>query len=333
MTLSIIIPYYNGGATIEHCLDSIYSQGLNNDDYEVICIDDCSPDPASVMAIKHYHYHDTHPKNLILLSHNSNKRQGGARNTGIKAAKGEWILFVDQDDFFIENSIPKAIDIAKHNPEMDLIMFDCFWGNGQELPQKGIYSSLNQNIMTGAEFIQSQPVSWCPWCYMYHRESLLLSGLHFEENVRFEDADFVIKYIAQAKHARFIPLIIIYHVIHKKEQSYIGNDFEKINDLLKIEYRIAFAANQRRQTDWNTGQAMMNHAIVQRISSLKRYLWRLSCKDMMRTLHSNHYTIKTNNRFVDFSNNHIKTTVTLLTILKPLFYVAAAIKQIYKALS
>lgn len=327
MRLSIVIPYYNGESTIGQCLDSIYSQGLSLNEYEVLCIDDCSPDPASATAVMQYKYQNEHPSNLILISHDVNKRQGGARNTGIRAAKGEWILFVDQDDFFIKESIPKALSFAEKHSEMAMIMFDCFMGDGLETPHKGIYASLSQDVMTGAVFMQDQPVSWFPWSYIYRRENILASGLLFEENVRFEDVDFVVKFIVHSDAICFVPVILLYHVVHEGEQSYIGNDKEKINDLLKLEHRIVLAADDERKEDWKTGQAMMNHAIVQRKAALKRYLWRLSYNDMIEILHNGHYSIKTNNLLVDFSNNHIKLTASVLTFLKPLFALAAAIKH------
>ena len=330
MDLSIIIPVFNGAATIGRCLDSIYAQGLDEKQYEVICVDDCSTALTSVAAIEDYKNDNAHPMNLILIRHEVNKRQGGARNTGIKAARSKWILFIDQDDFFIDNTLPKALCVARDYPEMDFIMFDCVYGNRKEWPKKGIYALLNQRVMTGAEFLQNQPVPWCPWCYMYQRNSILNSGLQFEEHVRFEDADFVLRFTAQAKQARFIPLVLVYHVVHKEEQSFIGNDKEKIRDLLKIEYRIAIAANQQQKEDWKTGQAMMNHAIVHRFAMLKHYLWRLRYRDVLALLYDNHYPAKTGNYLVDFSNNHIKLTAIALTLLKPLFHFAATIKKLTK---
>ncbi|MDE6490944.1 MAG: glycosyltransferase [Muribaculaceae bacterium] len=56
MLLSIIIPVYNGAKEIGRCLDSIYSQGADPDSFEVICVDDCSPDPSSVEAVASYRY-------------------------------------------------------------------------------------------------------------------------------------------------------------------------------------------------------------------------------------------------------------------------------------
>lgn len=326
--LSIIIPYFNGTSTIISCLDSIYSQGLENSTFEVICVDDCSTDLTSVVAIEDYKYDYAHPTNLILIRHKVNKRQGGARNTGIKAAKGKWILFIDQDDFFIDQAVCHALDAANRNPQLDFIMFDCVYGDGIKSFREGVYSKLNQNLMSGNDFLQHQPVPWSPWCYMYNRKSLRESGLRFTENVRFEDVDFVLQYTAFSKLARFYPLVLVYHVVHEEEQSYIGNNKNKIRDLLKIEYRIAVAAENEKKKDLKTGQAMMNHAIVHRYTALKRYLWRLPYKDIRIFLQDYHYPCDSGNALVNFTNRHFNMTAFILTTLKPLFYTVVTIKKL-----
>lgn len=61
MFLSVIIPVYNGKGKIEKCLESIYSQGLPFDKFEVICVDDKSPDPTSLKALKEYKYNNSTP--------------------------------------------------------------------------------------------------------------------------------------------------------------------------------------------------------------------------------------------------------------------------------
>lgn len=328
IVLSIIIPHFNGTSTINCCLDSIYSQGVKDCIFEVICVDDCSTDLTSVAAIENYKYNNAHPTNLHIIKHQINKRQGGARNTGINAARGQWILFIDQDDFFIEQAVCQALDAANRNSQLDFIMFDCVYGDGTKNYREGIYSKLNQNLMTGTIFLQHQPVPWCPWCYMYNRKSLKESGLRFTENVRFEDVDFVLQYTVFSKLARFIPLVLVYHVVHEEEQSYIGNNKYKIRDLLKIEYRIAVAAENEKKKDLKTGQAMMNHAIVHRYTLLKRYLWRLPYKDISTFLQDYHYPCNSGNTLVDFTNHHFNMTAFILTILKPLFYIVVTIKKL-----
>ena len=122
--LSIIIPVYNGQDVIGRALDSIYSQGLPHDRFEVICVDDCSPTMYTLEALKDYTFNGAHPSNLIVLRHEENKRQGGARNTALSYAEGEWILYLDQDDCFVENSLVRLSSDMGEYSNVDLLMFD-----------------------------------------------------------------------------------------------------------------------------------------------------------------------------------------------------------------
>ena len=123
MKLSVIIPVYNAAAFIGRALDSIYSQGMKEEDFEVICVDDCSPDNSYEVMMGYLH-EGHHPENLIILRHSVNKRTGGARNTGIRAARGKWILFLDPDDFYLPDTLNKLLDAAEEDPRLDTVMFD-----------------------------------------------------------------------------------------------------------------------------------------------------------------------------------------------------------------
>ena len=92
--LSIIIPFYNVEQYIAQCLDSVYRQDIPEEEYEVICVDDCSQD-GSLEIVKQYQKKHV---NLILLKHEVNKKLGAARNTGFNTAKGNYIWHVDSDD-------------------------------------------------------------------------------------------------------------------------------------------------------------------------------------------------------------------------------------------
>lgn len=76
MKLSVIIPVYNAVGTICRSLDSIYAQGLDPREFEVICVDDCSTD-SSVDVLNRYLYEGVHPDNLKVIRHPVNTRQGG----------------------------------------------------------------------------------------------------------------------------------------------------------------------------------------------------------------------------------------------------------------
>ena len=105
--LSIILPCYNVERYIADCLDSIYTQDLTEDEFEVICVNDCSTD-GTREVIENYASHS----NLTLIDHAENLTAGGARNTGIKAAKGEYIWFVDPDDMVKLNCLHELCSFA-----------------------------------------------------------------------------------------------------------------------------------------------------------------------------------------------------------------------------
>jgi glycosyltransferase involved in cell wall biosynthesis len=90
--ISIIVPFYNVELYFRRCLDSIVNQSYRN--LELILVDDCSPD-SSIEIAREYAANDDR---ITIIRHEVNKRQGGARNSGLAAAKGEYIWFVDPDD-------------------------------------------------------------------------------------------------------------------------------------------------------------------------------------------------------------------------------------------
>lgn len=109
MKLSVIVPVYNMAADgkLEFCMDSLVGQTI--DDYEIIAVNDASTDNSlEVLRL----YEQRYPKKLRVITYPVNKRQGGAKNEGLKEAKGEWIAFVDSDDWvapdFYEKLLKKA---------------------------------------------------------------------------------------------------------------------------------------------------------------------------------------------------------------------------------
>ena len=109
--VSVIVPVYNVDLYLVECLDSIINQTLK--EIEIICVDDCSTD-NSYMILEEYSKKDSRIK---LIKHKENRGLGPARNTGIENATGEYISFIDSDDYvsldFLENlySTAKKFDL------------------------------------------------------------------------------------------------------------------------------------------------------------------------------------------------------------------------------
>lgn len=106
MKLSVIVPVYNMAADgkLNYCMDSLVNQTI--EDYEILAVDDASTDRSPDILRE---YEKKYPHRVKVISYSQNKRQGGAKNEGLKAARGEWIGFVDSDDWITPDFYKKLI--------------------------------------------------------------------------------------------------------------------------------------------------------------------------------------------------------------------------------
>ena len=207
--LSVIVPIYNVEPYIEECIRSLYCQDIPMTDYEVICIDDCSPDKsASIIEELQKEYSTLH-----LIRHERNKKLGGARNTGIRAAKGKYILFVDSDDMLKPNCLKQLIDEMETNQD-DYIHFNYVKlfpdGHYGDEPQFNIDALLR----TGADLFFSKQLDWreqISACRkIYDMNFLRRNNIYFAEDIMYEDNDFAMRVAAAAtkcRHMNIAPYI------------------------------------------------------------------------------------------------------------------------------
>jgi glycosyltransferase involved in cell wall biosynthesis len=116
MKLSIIIPVYRVEATLDRCIKSVLSQNL--DDFEVILIDDGSPDNCPKKC-DDWSKKDSH----IQVIHQENQGLSAARNAGIDLSQGDYITFIDSDDYLTHNTLRENVDIIEKHPEYDFIEY------------------------------------------------------------------------------------------------------------------------------------------------------------------------------------------------------------------
>lgn len=183
--LSIIIPAYNVEVFLPQCLDSIFSQEYA--DYEVLCIDDGSTDRTPRLLQE---YAAAHPNLRVLSQHNQG--MSTARNLGLKKAEGEYVLFVDSDDWLCEGSLSK---LANSLSGEDVI---CF--NAKKYHEKtGEYKNNNlpkvDGIVKGWDYfnkvrlIPSEIHFVCIWQRAYRRAFLEENNLSFVEGIRRAEDD------------------------------------------------------------------------------------------------------------------------------------------------
>ena len=223
--LSIIVPFYNVEKYIEQCIRSLYDQDIPQDEYEVICVDDCSPDDSRVIVER---LQKEYP-NLQLLIHERNKKLGGARNTGLKAAKGEYIWFVDSDDYIIPNCLGKLLKEAEEN-EVDMLHFDIETDSAGNI-ENVVENYFPDGVVSGVSMFFSKQAIWyknhiTAWQKLYRRCFLEDNNLFFAEDVFSEDDDF--SFVAYAKAKRVMHVDILGYVYRMNDASIIHNKLSPV---------------------------------------------------------------------------------------------------------
>lgn len=197
MNYSFIIPAYNASTTIICCLDSIYNLGLSEQEFEVICIDDCSKDNTISLIEKYAKQHT----NLTLLCQSENHRQGAARNRGVAIAKGKYIMFVDSDDES-DIGVVQALQLAEEH-ELDMVaMHYVNIDDHSNIVEKEAIKL--DGVFTGVE-LQTKHPYWCtgPIAYLYKKTFLQNVNYPFTSDVLFEDSDFVAVHLYHAKRMMY----------------------------------------------------------------------------------------------------------------------------------
>lgn len=211
--LSIIVPVYNMAADgkLEYCLESLVKQTVKG--YEIIAVDDCSTD-NSFEILKAYE--KDYPDRFRAIHSEVNKHQGGAKNIGLKASTGEWIGFIDSDDWITSNMYERLIQRAEETGA-DLVGCDyCLTGEhsmevGQIVPnnkagQSGVLNDEKKRslILDGGSLVVK----------IFKRSMIIENELWFPENIFYEDNALGNSYLILAKHFEYIEEPLYYYYQH-----------------------------------------------------------------------------------------------------------------------
>lgn len=216
--VSIIIPCYNAEKTIKRCLESVISQTYKN--IEIVIINDGSIDKTDSIIKKYIN------DNRIKYYNRSNHGIGKTRNFGIKEATGEYITFLDSDDYLPNDAIDNLYKLAQKN-KLDLVVSDYYVDN-KNIKSEKIKSFPITNVKNNPNLIFD--INLAPWNKLYKKE--LIENIKFEENLKYEDAPFVIESIIKAKRIGKLDKGTYYYVINPNSETTIRD--EKIFDIFKI---------------------------------------------------------------------------------------------------
>lgn len=195
--VSVVVPVYNVEQYVEKCVRSILSQ--TEKDFELLLVDDGSTDSSGQICDR---LAAEDPRARVI--HQKNQGLGGARNTGIEEAKGEWLLFVDSDDWIEPQTLEKALG-AGTSAGVELVMFAFRSVNEagetvqvfrEELP-KNISLSLSEH----KDIFLTAP---CAWNKLYRAGLFSRTGVRYPPRVWYEDIRTTLKLFLAADKAVFI---------------------------------------------------------------------------------------------------------------------------------
>lgn len=239
--LSIIVPFYNVEKYIEECIRSLYDQDIPQEEYEVICVDDCSPD-NSVAVIEDWRLK---VGNLKLIRHERNKKLGGARNTGLREAKGRYVWFIDSDDYVTPNCLGKLLREAEAE-DAEMLLFDYAIAINKRC-QHVAYPKIENSVVNGSELLQQVQERWylcipTAWNKLYKREFLMQNGLLFIEDVMYEDTDLSLKMLAYLKRIKYVNVVAYNYRQNAQSITNVRSTPEKMAYMIMQQNRCAIVA-------------------------------------------------------------------------------------------
>lgn len=226
--LSIIIPVYKVEGYIEKCLQSIYNQNNNTIKFEVICVNDGSPD-QSVLVIENF-IQNNNIQNLLLLSQ-ENRGASSARNLGIDNANGKYIWFIDSDDYIRDDSFSIIEEHWNSDHSDYLLKFNYNIVNNGTITQSKIFNS-NENFIlyNDYDFIFSHRPSYC-WNVIYKKSIIDQYQLRFLNGIKnIEDVEFNTRYFYYFNKVKQINAHLYNYVDNDQSTSRTVNDLH----LLKL---------------------------------------------------------------------------------------------------
>lgn len=228
--VTIVIPVYNVEHYIRANIESLIA--LKNPNIEFLYIDDGSPD-HSVEIIEEYQKMD----NRIRIIRQKNGGLSAARNTGINAARGKWILFVDGDDW-VNSELTEEL-FYEANDENDII-----WGAYQTVNNEGQPETVigNENLLFGTikdgiEWALNEKIVYVPWIYLYKKKLLQENQVMFPVGLLHEDMEFIPEIFYYAKKVKYVGAPFYQYVNRAGSISQTKN-LKRTLDLVQIAKRL-----------------------------------------------------------------------------------------------
>ena len=266
--LSVIVPVFRVEKYLDRCIMSLLHQDLSADEYEIILVDDGSDDTCPQKCDEYAAKH----KQIVVI-HQPNKGLSGARNTGIKAARGKYICFADSDDFVEPDCFGTLIRKAE-NESLDLLQFGLqIVYSKRTLP---IIINTSDDLYSGEEFLRKAMSERCScWIYLVRKELLVTTQTYFTEGINYEDIDWTPRMILHAKRIKRVSTIVYNYVQHEGSITHPKNKtgWEKVVENNMIVLQRLQQTSQKASSSKIWFQSMSSSIVCSILTIVAKYLY------------------------------------------------------------
>lgn len=234
MKFSIIVPVYNVESYIEQCIHSLLAQ--KQVETQIILVDDGSTDTSGVICDQYAHKYKQ-----IQVVHQDNRGLSEARNAGIKQATGDYILFVDSDDYIAKNALPNIEQEIVNDAYPDLIFLECKKvildqeSHIKSIPmQDGVTASIrslnHQHILEYISNLPKYPAS--AWAKAIKRDLFLKHDLLFESGLLHEDLEWAVRLFLVVDSAGYCSTDYYFYRQNRTNSISSGRSEQRAMDML-----------------------------------------------------------------------------------------------------
>ena len=233
MFISFIVPAYNVESLVERCIDSICTQNLSPDKYEVIIINDGSTDNTLCVINNLIAKYSDHK---IVLIDKANGGLSSARNIGLSHASGEYVWFIDSDDYIADNCLEQIYQEIHNHNELDLLAFNMEYAYDDGSVSQNKRRLAAKQYITGSElYLQDFRYPYSGVQFSIYRHSYLKSlGLLFKEGVVFEDILYTTLLLASNPKCLFVDRTYYHYSIRLGSITNSKSSVKKCLNLLLV---------------------------------------------------------------------------------------------------
>lgn len=254
---SIIIPVYNVEKYLKKCLDSVFNQTYK--DYEVIVVNDGTKD-NSMDIVKDYN---------VKVINQKNQGLSAARNAGVKVATGDYLIFLDSDDYWEKNLLKELSKFLKNNPDLVRFQINEVYEDGRVIPyQEESFTNLSGpdafKKIVKYHFVENA------WCYAISKKYYLENKFEFKTGTIHEDFGLIPLIIMKAKRVNSINYLG-YNYLQRQGSIMSNKNYEKTKKKVAdmyLHYNYLIEEINKLDVDTTTFKSFIANSLILKITEL-----------------------------------------------------------------